>query len=183
MEMKPKVNETAVDDEMIDERERKKKTAPFGVIILILIPPVILVVLFVRILGWDMTVKKDLSVEIKEKITDSYNLSCESDFEIESLSLMHHAVKLHFFVLELKVDDFEKFCVENQQLCQNSYKFFTERRHIFLYTSNFAPLPDPNDEQNRYTVYYTDDTVYISIYTGEAREIGNDVEEYFFDIL
>ena len=32
--MKPKVNETAVDDEMIDERERKKKTAPFGVIIL-----------------------------------------------------------------------------------------------------------------------------------------------------
>lgn len=174
-------NEAEAADEAIDEREWKRRTSPI-VILIILIPFIILTIGFIRILGWDMTVKKNLGDDIKDKIIASYGISQESDFEIESLSLMHHAVKQHFFVLKLKVDDFEEFRSVNQELCRNSYEFFTERRHIFLFTSNFAPLPDPNDEQNRYTVYYTDDNVYISIYTWEAGEINNDVQEYFFEI-
>lgn len=160
------------DDEMIDVRQRKKRTHP-AVIVIILSPLFIFISMFLWTFGSQkQTVREFLGRE--NEVIEAFGLSDELQYEIEELSLMH-LVMNSFYVLELKVDDFEEFAEANQHICTSPYKF--EIRSLFLPAKNYKPRE--YTEENRYTVYYSNNKVYISIWSWEA---SSNITEIFFDL-
>ncbi len=111
--------------------------------------------------------------ERKSEIIEAYGLSDSIDYDIEAVSIMW-SIRDSFIVLELNESDFEAFKTANPEICSASYEYKTES--FIFKTVNYRPV---RDDDEKITVRYSEDKIYISAFSYDVNDISEIVFGYF----
>ncbi len=131
--------------------------------IIILIIAVVIIWLYLGVKGQTLTIS-DFAEQDYNAIVNEFNITLSTDDKINSFEYMTY-INDSFFVLDIQTTNTEYFLNTNKESLDKVVEF---KADSWLFpTTNF--LPQCKDV----TAYYSDEHIYLSVWSYENQQIGN----------